>query len=282
MPEVGEGRQDQTASATKRGFDMLVALAELDVARPTLDGSHSLAEIAQGAGIPGTTALRYLQDARRARLVTQTQRGRYALTPTAGAVLAPAPALPAATTHVLTQTQQATGQIVLLYAAELVGEPIRVRRGAALGQHHTVIQTAPAAAQAALETAPLQVTPNDAVALAILAALEGRRRTTPRLLEDVLDCGFAQGPSPLAGWITLAAPVWRGATVAGALAVLVSEPQLRYQYRRDEYLQILLNATAALSRNSMAGGTSLRAVPGASSPSTAIGRETARDHRALA
>jgi hypothetical protein len=49
--------------------------------------------------------------------------------------------------------------------------------------------------------------------------------------------------------MTLAAPVWRGATVTGALALLVPDTQMRYAYCRKRHIDILTKAATTLSHH---------------------------------
>ncbi|MGI5255568.1 helix-turn-helix domain-containing protein [Actinacidiphila glaucinigra] len=248
MPEA-QTATGQTRSAAQRGFAVLRVLGQLEASRPSADGSYSLTEIAVAAGIPDATAHRKLNEAADEGLVLRTERGRYALMAWNGGRLAQLPPLPPVTDTVLTRVQRATGQMVILYAAELVGHPLRVRRGQALGTNRAVIETAPASVQSAIDMALLEQSEQDPVALAILAHLDNRPAALPPLLRGVRDCGMAIGPSPLTGWVTVALPIWRRETVTGALALIVPDTQMRYAYCRKRYVDVLTKAAAALSHH---------------------------------
>ncbi|MEU1621497.1 helix-turn-helix domain-containing protein [Streptomyces sp. NPDC005722] len=248
MPEALK-TSGQTRSAAQRGFAVLRVLGQLEATRPSADGSYSLTEIAVAAGIPDATAHRKLNEAADEGLVLRTERGRYALMTWNSGRLAQLPPLPTVTDTVLTRVQQATGQIVILYAAELVGHPLRVRRGQALGTNRSVIDTAPSSVQAAIDMALLEPVADDPVALAVLAHLDSRSALLSPLLRGVRDRGMAIGPSPLPGWVALAVPIWRREIVTGALALVVPDTQMRYAYCRKRYVDVLTKAAASLSHH---------------------------------
>ncbi|MFF3256453.1 hypothetical protein ACFYWP_36975 [Actinacidiphila glaucinigra] len=257
MSQVARSTTGRDRSATRRGFALIRILGELEASRPSPDGSYSLTQIAVAARVPDGTAHRKLAEAIDEGLVERTERGRYALTTWIRARSVQSPRLPPVADAVLTQAQQVTGQMVFLYAAELVGDPLRVCRGQALGGNRAVVETAPPSVRASLEMAVLKTSAEDPVALSILAYLDTRPVGLPPLLSNVRSRGYAVGRSPLAGWTTLASPIWRRDAVTGAVALLVPETQMRYGYCRKRYTDTVLDTAAALSHSTVRRGAAL-------------------------
>ncbi|MFI1677932.1 MULTISPECIES: hypothetical protein [unclassified Streptomyces] len=55
------------------------------------------------------------------------------------------------------------------------------------------------------------------------------------------------GPSSLAGWDIVAAPVWRGSTVSGAVSLLVSHQHARSTVVRDRFVAAVLDTASVIS-----------------------------------
>lgn len=222
-------------TSNDRVFELLDALASLG------PGAHRLRDVAARARLATPTAHRILQAAIRAGTVSKAQRGRYSLTvrnepaavQPAGVQPAPAPrhagqdapgpaSLPLAISRRirigLAALQKATGQPVLLYVPLILDPPMRYclayvapERDELLGDAERLLATD------MVFCAPLTV---DAAGRLIQAHMmtqaPGGADTLGRA---ILQAGYTYGPSPVAGWDTLAAPLRRYGQIAGAICV---------------------------------------------------------------
>lgn len=228
-------------------------LAVLRALRQAGPGAHPLAAIALRAGLPPATTHRYLQALLgEGAVVRQGPRGHYAFVETPH-LLSDFPSefsdetptglsLPTVRTELIT-LQSRTGQIALAYAALLLGRPQRVYAEKALGAHVDQLSAAPRSSLRALWRAPLEADASGWVIQACLGDSTAARPPLRRIRED----GFAVGPSSLAGWDIVAAPVWRGSTVSGAVSLLVSHQHARSTVVRDRFVAAVLDTASVIS-----------------------------------
>ncbi|MEV4463709.1 helix-turn-helix domain-containing protein [Micromonospora echinofusca] len=240
-------------TANDRAFLLLDAMAALG------PGPHRLRDLAAQAGLEPSTAHRILQSAIRVGTVSKTERGRYLLTSRAGGAdheVAPEPspgpsvqngtgsmlALSRRTRLLLAALQKATGQTVLLYVPLMLDTPMRYclayfapRRDELLGDAERQLTSD------ILFCAPLSV---DAPGRVMLAGLADARAGDPGIAA-IRGNGYSFGPSPVAGWQTVTAPLRRYGHLAGA--VCVTSPASWMDGHRDEALRELLRSTAELA-----------------------------------
>ncbi|MGW6529020.1 helix-turn-helix domain-containing protein [Streptomyces venezuelae] len=235
-------------------------LAVLRALRQAGPGAHPLAAISLRAGLPPATTHRYLQALLdEGAVVRQGPRGHYAFVETPHLVSDFPPefpdeqptglSLPIVRSELIT-LQSRTGQIALAYAALLLGRPQRVSAETALGAHADVLSAAPRASLQALWSAPLEADASGWVIQSCLGDSTAARPPLRRIRED----GFAIGPSPLAGWEIVAAPVWRGSTVSGAVSLLVSHQGARSTVTRDRFVAGVLATARVISHRLTRGG----------------------------
>ncbi|MGW2690052.1 helix-turn-helix domain-containing protein [Streptomyces sp. NPDC001414] len=237
---------DRAGGAVGRTMAVLRALANLG------SGEHSLAVVAESAGLPAATTHRYLQALIWEGVVEQSgPRARYALTdalPMHGPPLStPAqffhagPPSPAVRAEIVT-LQSRTGQASLVYRPHLIGS-MRICAERAYGPHADDIRTSPQMALRSLESAPLEA---DAAGVAILACL-GPVSDHKVDVAYVREEGHAVGPSPLQGRTLIAAPIWYGSAVAGSVALLVKDAPMRRAAARARFVTAVMDAAAAMS-----------------------------------
>ncbi|GAA1943262.1 hypothetical protein GCM10009837_81670 [Streptomyces durmitorensis] len=146
--------------------------------------------------------------------------------------------------------QSRTGQIALAYAPLLIGKPMRIRAEQALGARAQQLQATPQASLQALWRAPLDTDPPGWAILACLGDVTAARPQLARIRQD----GYAVGPSPLHGKDAIAAPVWRGSTVAGAVSLLAAHSQMRSPTVRNRLAGAVLDSAAIISRQLTCAG----------------------------
>ena len=236
---------DRTGGAVARTMALLSALIRLG------PGGHPLASVAESAGLPASTAHRYLQALMREGAVEQCgPRARYALTDalhdppssTPTRSLQAGPPSPVVRAEIVT-LQSRTGQAAVVYRPHLIGSPMRICTEWAYGPHADEILTSPQIALRSLESAPLEA---DAAGLAILACL-GPVSDHKIDIAHVREEGHAVGPSPLLGRTMIAAPIWYGSTVAGSVALLAHDAPMRRAATRARYVTLVMDAAAAMS-----------------------------------
>ncbi|GGO49083.1 hypothetical protein GCM10012286_46210 [Streptomyces lasiicapitis] len=245
-PAVATPAREHAGSAVARTLAVLRAMRELG------PGAHPLAVIAEQAELPAPTTHRYLRAlAREAAVEQRGPRGHYALTETPHRsthlvdevtdtkVGQTSPALRAE----LVTLQSRTGQVSLLYAPLLVGASLRFCTERAVGAHAAALRSAAPEELRLVWSAPLD---HDAAGLAILACLEGAQAPGTRL-DRIREQGYAIGPSPLQGWDSVAAPLWRGAVVAGSVALLAPQSRLRSAVARSRCVHALMDTAALMS-----------------------------------
>ncbi|MEU6218354.1 hypothetical protein ABZ845_12670 [Streptomyces sp. NPDC047022] len=130
-----------------------------------------------------------------------------------------------------------------MYRPHLIGGPMRICADRAYGAHGEELLTAPPDALRALDSAPLEA---DAAGLAILACLgsaTGAKIDMSRIREE----GHAVGPSPLPGRTMIAAPLWFGSAVAGSVALLAGDAQMKRPATRARYITALMDTAATVS-----------------------------------
>ncbi|WP_055550900.1 helix-turn-helix domain-containing protein [Streptomyces kanamyceticus] len=238
---------ERSASGVGRTLSVLRALRQLG------PGTYPLAAIAAEAGLPSPTAHRYLQALiGEGAVERQGPHGHYAFIETPHCLsnfplglAGPPTGLGSVTVRTeLITLQSRTGQIALAYAALLVGRPLRVQTEKALGAHAQQLYTASTASLQALWSAPLEADASGWVILASLGDTAAARPPFQRIRED----GYAVGPSPVLGRDIIAAPIWRGSTVAGAVSLLASHRQICSTPVRNRFASAVMDTAGAISR----------------------------------
>ncbi|MFJ6198170.1 helix-turn-helix domain-containing protein [Micromonospora sp. NPDC092111] len=241
-------------TANDRAFLLLDAMATLG------PGPHRLRDLAAQAGLEPSTAHRILQSAIRVGTVSKTERGRYLLTSRTGGsdkAAAPEPpspgpsvqngtgsmlALSRRTRLLLAALQKTTGQTVLLYVPLMLDTPMRYCLAYFAPRHDELLGDAERQLTSdILFCAPLSV---DAPGRVMLAGLADARAGDPAITA-IRANGYAFGPSPVAGWQTVTAPLRRYGHLAGAVCVV--SPASWMDAHRDDALRELLRITAELA-----------------------------------
>ncbi|ANZ13422.1 helix-turn-helix domain-containing protein [Streptomyces noursei] len=211
-----------------------------------------LREIAAATGLPSATAYRYLQALRQAGVVSQPKnyasrdasRGRYRLQWHMATEEPPRGSPSQGTRGLLVQLATQTGQIAMLYAPYSFAEqPMRECTAQVWGPHEPVRQED-------VEFAPLGA---DAAGMAIAAAMgiTSPRKEQAAELRRIRQVGFAVGPALLEGGHhdIIAAPIWRGSSVAGAVALMPLRVQMRSQKRRTDLISAVLDIGSTMSNH---------------------------------
>jgi hypothetical protein len=147
--------------------------------------------------------------------------------------------------------QSRTGQPAIVYRPHLIGAPMRIRAEQAYGPHANELLTAPQKVQARLESALLEA---DAAGLAILGCLgpiPGVKVDTTKVREE----GHVISPSPQPGRTMIAAPIWYGSAVAGSIAVLPGDAQMKRPATRARFVTAVLDTASAMSGRLTRSGT---------------------------
>jgi DNA-binding IclR family transcriptional regulator len=237
---------DRTGGSVARTVAVLRALIRLG------PQEQPLAAIAESCALPSPTVHRYLQALVREGAVEQRgPRARYALvdalhsTPRSLASAQPSQAgqpSPAVRAELVT-LQSRTGQIALVYRPHLIGTPMRICAERAYGAHGGEVLAASEVAQHNLEAAPLDA---DAAGLAILACL-GPETGTKIDISRIREEGHVVGAAPIPNRSTIAAPVWFGSAVAGCVALLAADSQMKRPATRSRYVDAVMDSAAAMS-----------------------------------
>ncbi|MFB7631929.1 helix-turn-helix domain-containing protein [Streptomyces sp. NPDC056149] len=234
---------DKSGKVVRRVVDVLRALERLqgELGRPVY-----LREVAAETGLASATACRYLQSLEKTGIVGRPSdgpRGTYWLdrppTPMDRRPAVPSPWVRAR----LVRLGSRTGQIALLYAPYHLGEtPQRICTDQVWGVHDPLHE--------ALDPAPLGA---DGPGLVIAAALHDRLAGDPRAgeLRRVRELGYAVGPAAFGGdrYDTIAAPVWRGPAVAGAVALMPLRTQMRSPRERARFVSAVMETAGAMSNH---------------------------------
>jgi DNA-binding IclR family transcriptional regulator len=222
-------------TSSDRVFELLDALASLG------PGPHRLRDVAARAQLGASTTHRILQAAIRAGMVSKPQRGRYFLS--APPSPSPEPAIPARPPLAVSRRirlglaalQKATEQPVLLYVPLILDTPMRYCMAYfAPAQDELLSDAERLLVSDMVFCAPLTV---DAPGRLILAHLSPERSSERAR-------SYVYGPSPVAGWNTLAAPLRRYGQIAGVICVTARAPWMgRYS---DHALHRLLRLAREL------------------------------------
>lgn len=238
---------DNAGRATRRTVNVIQALARLQEAgrgRPV-----QLAAIAADVGVQRGVACRYLQALTETGVVRQPIPGKGVYELTWQAPTDPAPAYPSAWMRArLARLQGQSGQIAMLFTPYYLEQPaVRVRVETAWGTHEPVTDDQ-------LDKAPLDA---DAAGLVMLAAMHYRPRRPQQAtrLQQIRDSGYAIDPDPEdveapaaeRTHVLVAAPVMRGTTVAGSVAVMPVRHLMQSARKRGELIQAVLEAAGAMS-----------------------------------
>lgn len=232
-----------------RPLHVLAALQELD--QRTGDGAHALKDIVGLVNLPVSTVCRILRTAEDLGLVARPETGRYA---SAGSTpSAPLEEHDDRDNSLLMRLHQSTQAPALLYApALLAGATTRILVSRVYGHRGAHVLRAPRLQQIALRQSPLRADP---AGLAILAQLVPQQDLAPQL-RPIRDAALAVGPSPISNLAMLAAPVWRGRTVAGCLAVLPPLEILNDEHDLTRVTRLLVTVAQSYSRRTTAEAAS--------------------------
>ncbi|MEU9125124.1 hypothetical protein AB0C96_35710 [Streptomyces sp. NPDC048506] len=236
VPAAPDRAASRTGLIVGRTVQVLRALAQVqhDAGRQ----AH-LREVTSATDMDSSTVCRYLRAlaATEEPAVRQPSRGTYELVwnaPSDG----PTPQPSQRVQGQLTQLQVRTGQIALLFHPfYLDRHPQRVCAERAWGPHSPVVHDD-------LDIAPLEA---DAPGLVIRAGLHDRPRTRElaRRLDQIRAGGHAIGPAPVETHVYIAAPVMRGSTVAGSVAVM--SPRTTSATARARCIQAVMDTAGAMS-----------------------------------
>lgn len=230
-----------------RPLQVLAALHALEE-QPGGRHSHAFGDIASLLdGVPRATVNRILASAVELGLLTRPERGRYtwARTGTRTPIVDPDDRDNA----LLMRLHGATQTPALLYApALLAGATTRVLVGHVYGRHFAQVHRCPSQQQNALRQSPLHADP---AGLAILTQLVPERDLEPSL-RPIRARSLSVGHSPISHLAMLAAPIWRGRTIAGCLAVLPPVEILRHEPELDRVSRLLMSAARTYSRRTTA------------------------------
>lgn len=128
---------------------------------------------------------------------------------------------------------------------------MRICADRAYGAHGESLLTEPTERLHTLEAAPLHA---DAAGLAILACL-GSSNGTKIDISRIREEGHAVGPAPLFGRSMIAAPIWYGSTVAGSVALLAGDAQMKRAATRSRYVTAVMDTAAVISGRLTRSGT---------------------------
>ncbi|WP_371525293.1 helix-turn-helix domain-containing protein [Streptomyces sp. NBC_01283] len=228
-------------------------------------GAHPLASVATRAGLPAPTAHRYVQAlVGEGAVQRQGPRGHYSLVEAphlfSGSFSdssGPPTGTGSATLRAeLITLQSRTGHIALAYVPLLIGTPMRIHAEQALGAHAQQLQATPHSVLQALWRAPLEADPAGWAIQACVGDVTAARPQLARIRQE----GYALGPSLLLGRDAIAAPFWRGSTVAGAVSLLAAHSQVRSPAVRNRFIWAVLDAAAMISRQLTRAGVSAPAL----------------------
>ncbi|WP_369211724.1 helix-turn-helix domain-containing protein [Streptomyces flavofungini] len=254
MLHTAAARPETDTPTERNGGSVSRTLAVLRALRGLGPGAHPLASVAARADLPAPTAYRYIQALiSEGAVERQGPRGHYSLAEAThlfshspSELSGPPTGAGSATVRAeLITLQSRTGQIALAFAPLLIGKSMRILAEQALGAHARQLHAASPASQQNLWRAPLEADPPG---WAILACLGDVTAARPQLAQIRGD-GYALGPSPLTGWDAIAAPVWRGSTVAGSVSLIAAHSQLRSLSVRNRFVGAVMDTAAAVSKH---------------------------------
>jgi DNA-binding IclR family transcriptional regulator len=230
-------------TSSDRVFELLDALASLG------PGPHRLQDVAAHAKLGASTAHRILQAGIRAGRVSKAQRGQYLLTSPHEARAAappppppPEPVIPAGQPLAVSRRirlglaalQKATDQPVLLYVPLILDTPMRYCLAYLAPQRDELLSDAERLLAADMVfCAPLTV---DAPGRLIMAHMAPQRSS--ERARAIVGAGYTYGPSPVAGWHTLAAPLRRFGQIAGVICITARASWMGL-YRRHSLERLL-------------------------------------------
>lgn len=218
-------------------------------------GAHPLASVATRAGLPAPTVHRYVQAlVGEGAVQRRGPRGHYSLVEDShlfSGALSDSSGPPtgtgmgsAAVRAELVTLQSRTGHIALVHVPLLIGTPMRIHAGQALGSHAQQLHATPHETLQTLWRAPLEVDPPGWAILACLGDTPAARPQLARIRQN----GYAVGHSPLPDRDAIAAPLWFGSTVAGAVSLVVPRSQMGSPTVRDCYIWAVRDAATTISR----------------------------------
>ncbi|MFI1203437.1 helix-turn-helix domain-containing protein [Streptomyces sp. NPDC020883] len=237
MPdEQSDASSHGGGSAVWRTDDILGALQKL---QQQLGRAVFLREVASETGLPTSTTCRYLQVLLEKGRVHQPEgrRGAYLLDQlTVTSAGNAQPHASQAIRRALITLQTRTGQAALLYAPfALTERPLRVCVEQQWGMLTPV-------ADDRLYSAPIGIDPPGHV----LAAAMRERGHIDTESGDIRN-GYIMGPSVLEGHDAIAAPLWRGSNVAGAVTLMPMHLRMRSAKSRSDYITQVLNTAATMT-----------------------------------
>lgn len=248
-----------------RGGSVGRTLAVLRALHQLGPGTHPLTSVAARAGLPAPTVHRYVQAlVGEGAVQRRGPRGHYSLVEAphlfSGSFSdssGPPTGTGSATVRAeLITLQSRTGHIALAYVPLLIGTPMRIHAEQALGAHAQQLHATPHAILQALWRAPLEADPPGWAIQACLGDVTAARPQLARIRQD----GYVLGPSLLLGRDAVAAPLWRGSTVAGAVSLLAPHSQLRSPTVRTRFIEAVMDTAAMISRQLTRSGVAVTAV----------------------
>ncbi|MFI1203467.1 hypothetical protein ACH4VR_29230 [Streptomyces sp. NPDC020883] len=215
-------------------------------------GMHPMWRIIDDTKYGKSTVHRILKAGVRANAFVHPRQGQYGLA--RGKLTSPAEGLPEATitgdgvlSRELSLLQRQTAQVVMVFTAVLVGGT-----GSRLCLHSNMAKRADFQAALTrcdpadrdrLTMAPLHA---DAAGLVIQAYLDDVPASS--FTREIRAEGHALTPAPVPGWQMLAAPLFRGRSVTGAVAIVGLPTQI--QRHRHSYVPTVMQTAARMSRRS--------------------------------
>ncbi|GGV50642.1 hypothetical protein [Streptomyces spectabilis] len=215
-------------------------------------GLHPMWRIIENTKYTKSTVHRILSAGVRAESFTHPRQGQYGLA--RGRLVTPADTVSDCAVgddsvlfREIALLQRQTAQVVIVFSAILIGGTATRQCLHSHVAKRTDFQSALARSTShtrdRLMRAPLHA---DAAGLAIQAYLDDA--PTSSFIREIRAEGHALSQSPVPGWEMLAAPLFRGRTVTGALALLGLPTQIhRHRY---SYVPALMQTAARMSRRS--------------------------------
>ncbi|MFF4283190.1 helix-turn-helix domain-containing protein [Streptomyces kronopolitis] len=235
LDEAADTRSNGAGAVARRTVEVVRAL---QTCQQHLGRAVLLSEVASEASLSSGTVCRYLQALLSTGTVRQHgPRGAYVLdwlTP----VEKPRPTPSQAISRALTNLQTRTGQTALLYSPfHLAERPMRICTQEQWGLRPSIDHDE-------LRLAPLGIDPPGRV---LAAAMTDPGIRVGADLREVRHAGYAAGPAVLEGYDAIAAPLWRGSTIAGALTLMPAHWQMQSPRTRRDFVTAVMETAGTMS-----------------------------------
>ncbi|MFD0501482.1 IclR family transcriptional regulator [Streptomyces rhizosphaericus] len=222
-------------------------------------GVHPMWRIIEGTRYRKSTVHRILNSGVRAEAFVHPRQGHYGMA--RGKLADPADQLASlavaedgALQREAALLQRQTAQVVMVFTAVLVGTTsFRLCLHSNMAKRvdfQAALARCTSHARDRLTNAPLHA---DAAGLVVQAYLDDIPASS--YTQEIRREGHALTPAPVPGWEMLAAPLFRGRAVTGAIAVLGLPTQI--QRHRHSYVPALMQVAARVSRRSEGAGPML-------------------------